>query len=325
MRKVILGRSMLEVTAIAYGTWQFGGDWGPVDEDAAIEAIRAARQLGVTFFDTAQGYGFGRAERVLGRALADELRSVRGELVLATKGGLRMDGDRLGRAASPDWLRRGVDASLQALGVDYIDLFQLHWPDPATPITQSAEALAALVDEGLIHHVGVSNFSVAEMQEFSAVVPVETLQSAYHLFRRDIEGDVLGYTAAEGIGVLVYGPLAHGLLGGVLSDDTAFPADDWRSGNSAFTGEPFRRNLAVVDELRFVASLRGATVGQLAVAWTLANPAVNVAIVGSRRPEHLRESVGALDLQLTAADLAEIDSIMVNAVPMGGPTPEAMP
>lgn len=324
MQTVTLGATGLKVTPLAYGTWQFGGDWGPVDEQAAIAAIGHARSLGINFFDTAQAYGFGRSERLLGRALAADLRWLREQVVIATKGGLRMDGDRLVRDASPAWLRKGVEASLDALGIGYIDLYQVHWPDPATPIRETAAALADLVGEGLIRHVGVSNYSTAQIEEFSAVLPVETVQPPYHLFRRDIEAGLLPYAAARDIGVLAYGPLAHGLLGGAITGATTFGPGDWRAHSPAFTGEGFARNLQVVAALRAFAARRGATIAQLAVAWVLANPAVQVAIVGARTPAHLAESLGALELTLSQADLAEIDHIMAAAVPVGGPTPEGM-
>lgn len=324
VRTVTLGSTGLKVTPIAYGTWQFGGDWGPVDEQAAVAAIRQARSLGINFFDTAQAYGFGRSERLLGRALAADLRRARDEVVIATKGGLRLVGDRLVRDSSPAWLRQGVEASLQALGTDHIDLYLVHWPDVATPIGETAAALAGLVDEGLIRHVGVSNYSTAQLTDFAAALPVETIQPPYHLFRRDVEADLLPYARAHHLGVLAYAPLAHGLLGGAITKATRFGADDWRSHSQAFTGAGFRRNLEVVAALGRFAAGRGATVGQLAVAWVLANPAVQVAIVGSRTPAHLRASLGALDLALDHGDLAEIDSIMSAAVPVGGPTPEGM-
>ena len=168
----------------------------------------------------------------------------------------------------------------------------------------------------------MSNYSAAEILEFSAVLPVETVQPPYHPFRRDIEADLLPYAAAHGIGVLAYEPLAHGLLGGAIAETTTFDADDWRSHSRAFTGEGFARNLEVVAALRRFAADRGATISQLAVAWVLAHPAVQVAIVGARTPA-LAESVGALDLTLSHGDLAEIDHIMAAAVPVGGPTRKA--
>ena len=324
MKTVLLGATGLEVTPLAYGTWQFGGDWGPVDEQASIAAIQHARSLGINFFDTAQAYGFGRAERLLGRALAADLRTARDSVVIATKGGLRMDGETLVRDASPAWLRKGVEASLDALGTDYIDLYQVHWPDPHTPISETASALADLVGDGLIRHVGVSNYTTGQIDEFSSVLPAETIQPPYHLFRRDIEADLLPYAAAHDIGVLAYGPLAHGLLGGAITEATTFGPGDWRAHSPAFTGAGFARNLRVVAALRDFAARRDATIAQLAVAWVLAHPAVQVAIVGARTPAHLAESLGAADLPLSQADLAEIDHIMAAAVPVGGPTPEGM-
>ncbi|HZU74256.1 MAG TPA: aldo/keto reductase, partial [Acidimicrobiales bacterium] len=303
---------------------QYGGDWGPVDEGAAVTAIKRAWDAGINFFDTAQAYGFGRAEGIVGRALADELAHNREGVVLATKGGLRMAGERLVRDSSPEWLRRGVESSLEALRTDHIDLYQVHWPDPATPLVETAEALRELRDEGLIGHVGVSNYSVDQIAEFSRALAVETVQPPYHLFRRDIEADLLPYAQDHDTGVLVYGPLAHGLLGGTMTAATTFPDDDWRSHHPAFTGAGFRANLAAVDALALMAARRGATAGQLALAWVLGHPAVQVAIVGSRHPDHLAESIGALDLRLDDADRAEIERIMATAQPIGGPAPEAM-
>jgi aryl-alcohol dehydrogenase-like predicted oxidoreductase len=221
MQQATLGQTGLRVSTIAFGTWQLGGDWGATDESAAIAAISRAAEQGVTIFDTAQGYGFGASERLLARALHGRNRA---ELVIATKGGLRpLPTGGITRDASPAWIRAGVEASLTALDTDYIDLYQLHWPDPATPLQATAEELAKLRADGRIRHVGVSNFDAAQLEDFSATLPVETLQPPYHLFRRDIETSVLPYTAAHDIGVLVYGPLAHGLLGGHLRPGATFP------------------------------------------------------------------------------------------------------
>src|ERR1700712_5167888 len=256
MKMATLGRSGLHVSRIAFGTWQLGGEWGRFDEDAAISAIRRARELGVNFFDTAQAYGFGASEHILGKALRDELARERDELVIATKGGLRQTDSGLVRDASPEWLRKGVDASLTALGIDHIDLYQVHWPDPTIPVTETAGALHDLVIEGKISHVGVSNYNAEQMAGFSATLPVETLQPPYHLFRREIEGEVLPYCRGNNIGVLVYGPLAHGLLTGTLSAHTAFADDDWRKASAVFEGDAYRRNLAAVRGLEKLAANR---------------------------------------------------------------------
>jgi hypothetical protein len=322
MRDVRLEATDLRVSAICFGTWSFGGEWGHVDEEAADATIGRALEAGINFFDTAQGYGFGRSERLLADALWSRAR--RQDVVVATKGGLRMDGDRLVRDASPAWLRQGVETSLRNLRTDYLDLYQIHWPDPATPAEETGAALGELVRAGKIRHVGVSNYGVAEMEALGRVVPVGTLQPPYHLFRRDIEAEVLPYCAARGIGVLVYGPLAHGLLSGAMTAQTTFPADDWRSQSSDFSGPTFARNLKVVDALAGFASARGLSLVELAVAWTLSHPAVDVAIVGARRPAHLDGIVGAADVKLTDDDRAEIDRIMAAAAPVHGPTPEGM-
>ncbi len=327
MERVRLGMTDLQVSPICFGTWQLGGDWGAVDERDAAAAIRAALDLGVNMFDTAQAYGFGASERLLGRALAPELRSRRDEIVVATKGGLRPgdgDGDGVVRDASPAWLRAGVEQSLTALGVDYIDLYQLHWPDPDVPVAETAGALQELVDEGKIRHVGVSNFGPRQMAEFARTRPVETLQPPYHLFRRGIEGKVLPYCAEHDIGVLVYGPLAHGLLTGAISEDTKFEASDWRARSALFAGDTLRRNLEAVRRLERLAGELGTTVSALAIAWTLANPAVDVAIVGARSIGHIEESVGAANLKLEDVDLEEIDTIVAGAITVGGPSPESV-
>ena len=316
----------LEVSPIAFGAWQLGGEWGQFDADEAVAAIRHARGLGVNLFDTAQGYGFGASERVLGRALRDDLDKRRDEVVIATKGGLRMTEDGLVRDSSPEWLRSGVDDSLRALDVDHIDLYQVHWRDPKVPFAETGGALQELVDAGKIRHIGVSNFDAAQMAEFARTRAAETLQPPYHLFRRDIEADVLPYCLRHDVGVLVYGPLAHGLLTGALNEDTTFDPDDWRSGAPFFKGEAFRRNIQVVRELeRFASEQIGVSVGRLAIAWALANPAVHVAIVGARSPKHVEDSVGAAELRLSEADLEQIDRIMAGSVPLSGPSPEMMP
>jgi hypothetical protein len=318
------GTTALNVSRICFGTWQAGGDWGSVDENQIASAIRAAREEGINFFDTAQAYGFGASERLLGKALAGDVRNRRDEIVIATKGGLRIQGERLVRDASPAWLRAGVESSLKALGTDYIDLYQVHWPDPATPIRETATALDALVREGKIRFLGVSNFDVVQMAEFGETRKLDALQPPYHLFRRDVEREILPYCKAHGIGVLIYGPLAHGLLSGTMNEQTTFAPDDWRSKSSVFRGEEFAKNLRVVSALKAFAVKRGMSVAQLAIAWTLANPAVDVAIVGVRNPKHVGELARASRIPLVPEDLREIDTILAAAVPVGGPSPEGM-
>ena len=323
MEKIRLGRSGLEVSPIAFGTWQLGGDWGATDEEAAVAAIRRAADSGINFFDTAQAYGFGASETILAKALKGRPRD---QVVIATKGGLRpIAGGGVERDSSPDWIRRSVDSSLEALGTDYIDLYQVHWPDAKVPFEETAGALAELKAAGKIRHVGVSNFDADLMDEFSRTLPVETLQPVYHLFRRDIEESVLPYAKAHDIGVLVYGPLGHGLLSGALTPETRFSPDDWRSKSDVFQGEPYRRNLRVVSALdRFAQLELGTSVSRLAIAWTLANPAVHVAIVGTRNPKHIEDAIAAAELELDPSALRRIEDIVSDEVRVGGPSPESV-
>ena len=310
MRNTTLGKTGLEVSRVAFGTWQIGGDYGSFDEERALGAIRHAREKGVTLFDTAFGYGKGAAETLLGKALRDDLDHRRDEIVIATKGGITpWDEDRqrdAGRAA----IREQVEASLRNLGVDHIDLYQIHWPDPATPQAETAETLQELVDAGKIRHAGVSNYDVGQLEDFEKTRPVETLQPPYHLFRRGIEAEVLPWCHEHNVGVLAYSPLGSGLLTGGMSPDTTFDDDDWRSQSEGFTGEPFHRNLAIVDELVELARSFGISVGQLAIAWTLANPAVHVAIAGARSADHIDDSLAAADVDLDSDTLARIDQIV---------------
>jgi aryl-alcohol dehydrogenase-like predicted oxidoreductase len=320
MKYITLGKTNLKVSRIAFGTWQLGGDWGATDTDAATRAIREAADNGVTFFDTAQGYGFGASEQMLASALKGLPRE---QLIIATKGGLRPREGGVTRDSSAAWITQGVESSLRALDMEYIDLYQVHWPDPAVPFEETATALAQLVAHGKIRHVGVSNFDAAQMDAFSATLPVETLQPVYHLLRREIEDDILPYTAKNNIGVLIYGPLAHGILGGGLTTNSHFDAGDWRAHSPVFQGDVFAHNLQRVAELSdFAQRELGVTVGQLAVAWTLANPAVHSAIVGTRNPRHVQEALAAVDIVLDADTLSRIDAILHDVTPISGPSPE---
>jgi aryl-alcohol dehydrogenase-like predicted oxidoreductase len=325
MQYTNLGDRGPRVSRIAFGNWSAGGDWGRVDRDAAIAATREALDLGINLFDTAHAYGFGAAEQLLGEALRPEIRSARESLVIATKGGLRQDDGLTVRDSSPAALRRDLESSLRAIGTDYVDIFQVHWPDPATPIETTAETLGQFVQEGLVRFVGVSNYDARQMTTFQRVRPIDTLQPPYHLFRRDIEATILPFAQEHGIGVLVYGPLAHGLLSGRMTEETTFTGDDWRSKSDLFVGETFRRNLAAVRDLTQLAARRDATVAQLAIAWTLANAAVDVAIVGARSAKQIRQTAPGADLRLAPEDIAQIESKLRGDVAVGGPAPEAMP
>ena len=320
MRSITHGRTGLEVSRIAFGTWQLGGEWGSFDEAAAIDAIRGARDLGITLFDTAQAYGFGASEELLGRALRPELTSDREGVVIATKGGIRPPE----RDTSQAFLRKGVEESLRHLDVDVIDVCQVHWPDRDVPAEETAGALQEMVDEGKIRFAGVSNYGVADMEAFEAVRPVDTLQPPYHLFQRTIEAEILPFARAHDIGVLAYSPLASGLLAGRIDEDTTFEPDDWRGQASAYAGEALRRNLAVVRQLEGLAADLGISLSQLAIAWVLAQPGVHVAIVGARSRGNIAASAAAGEVELSPEALARIDEIAADAEQIEGATPEGV-
>ena len=318
MRYTRLGRSGLNVSRICFGTWQFGGDWGSIDRDEAIGAVRAALDAGVTFFDTAQAYGFGTSEALLAEALGDDIH--RDDVIVATKGGLRQADGGVQRDSSPEFLRDGVEQSLAKLGVEAIDLYQVHWPDHETPFEETGAALKELVDAGKIRHVGVSNFSPTEMEQLSRTIEVETDQPPYNLFNRAVEADVLPWCREHEVGVLAYGPLSHGLLSGRF-DPSQLEDNDWRRGHQPFEGEALERNLEAVERLTEFAEQRGHTLPQLAVAWVLAQPGATVAIVGARRPAHVEGIAPAAEVSLSEDDIAEIDEL-TGAARAWGLTPE---
>jgi len=322
-----LGTTDLTVSTLCFGNWQGAGDWGDIPEDQLLATTRRAFDLGIRFFDTAQAYGFGRAEELLGRALAGQLKgSARDEVVIATKGGLRAVGrdgdDGVTRDSSPGWLRQGIDDSLRALGVDHIDVYAVHWPDVDTPFDETARALEDAVQAGKIRYVGLSNFSTEQLDAFAETRPVDAYQPGYHLFRRTIEESELPWCAEHGTGVYVYGPMAHGMATGKMTPDHQFEESDWRGSSDDFRGEGFRTNLAIVDRLEAFARERDHTMPELAVAWTLSHPAIDAAIVGARNPEQVEGVIGAGDFPLSAEDRAAIDQLLEGASPVRGLTPE---
>jgi aryl-alcohol dehydrogenase-like predicted oxidoreductase len=321
VQRIKLGRTDLEVSRICLGTWQFGGEWGEIDRGEAIAAVARARELGIDFFDTAQAYGFGVSEQLLAQALEGVPRE---QVVLATKGGLRKEGDELLRDSSPQWLRAGLEASLRHLGTDYVDIYQMHWPDASTRFAETAAALDEFVQEGKVRFVGASNFDAGQIAEFDRARRLDTLQPPYHMLRREIEEATLPYCREHDIGVLAYGPLAHGLLSGNFTRDSRLAQDDWRAGSDLFSGASFERNLEIVERLKELARELDITVAQLAIAWTLAHPAVHVAIVGARRAAHVEGAAPAADVHLDEDALARIEQILAPAAAVGGPSPEGV-
>jgi aryl-alcohol dehydrogenase-like predicted oxidoreductase len=318
MQTTMLGRTDLEVSRICLGTWQFSGSFGDINRDDAQAAVKRARELGINFFDTAQAYGFGAAETLLAEALAEVPRE---QVIIATKGGLRSADGVMVRDSSPGWLRAGLEASLRHLDTDYIDLYQVHWPDRSTPMEQTAATLQEFVDEGKVRYVGASNFDLPELVDFERTRKLDSLQPPYHLLRREIEDEVLPYCLEHGVGVLIYAPLAHGLLSGRFTRETTMADNDWRSRSDVFSGDGYDRNLEVVAALSALAGEHGLTVAELAIAWTLSNPAVDVAIVGARHAGHVEQSAPAGDVQLDPLMLESIENILTGAVPVGGPVP----
>ena len=307
-----LGQSGPEISTVGFGAWAAGGPWkvgwGPQSDEDSVAAIRRSLDLGCNWIDTAAIYGLGHSEAVVGQALQGLDRST---VIVATKCG-RVP-DETGTPHSdlrPAAIREQLRESLKRLKMDYVDLFQIHWPDneTGTPLEESWAALAELQTEGLVRFLGVSNFTVDQLQTCEAIRHVDSLQPPYSLLRRDVEADVLPWCQKNGVGVVVYSPMQAGLLSGTFQLDRV-AKDDWRRRNPFFQEPQLSRNLAFVERLRPIAARHGRTVGQLAIAWTLAQPGVTAAIVGARRPEQVEQNVGAMDWQVTEDELREIETV----------------
>lgn len=307
-----LGDSDLDLTPLGFGAWAIGGGdwafgWGTQDDRDSVAAIREALDLGVNWIDTAPVYGLGRSEEVVAKALEGVPRRP----FVFTKCGRVWDEHReIGKRLKADSIRAECEASLRRLRVDCIDLMQIHWPEPDEDVEEGWTACARLKEEGKVRWIGVSNFSVAQLERARRIAPVTSLQPPYSLLRRDIEAEILPWCAAHGVGVLAYSPLASGLLTGAWTKarHAALPDDDWRKAKNPLFQEPrFTRHLEVVDVLREIAAARGVSPGAVALAWVLANPAVTAAIVGARRPGQFADHVAAATLRLTAAERAAIE------------------
>ena len=311
LRTTELGSTGLEITRVGLGAWAIGGggfewSWGTQEDEESIAAIHRALELGVNWIDTAAQYGFGHSEEVVGQAIAglDERPFV------FTKGGQPQGpGGATLHDLTRDGLRRELEGSLSRLGLETVDLYQIHWPIPDEQIEEGWSALVELRDEGLARHIGVSNFSVEQLRRIQQTAPVETLQPPYSLIARDVEDEILPFAEREGIGVIVYSPMGSGLLSGSMSRERidALPDDDWRRRSPEFRDPRLAEHLALVERLRTVAERHGTTPGAVAVAWTLQNEAVDGAIVGFRRPDQVDPIVAAANLELDDEDVAEIE------------------
>jgi aryl-alcohol dehydrogenase-like predicted oxidoreductase len=294
----------LTTSAVGLGCMGFSQAYGPADDAQSVVAIRDALDAGVTLVDTAMSYGGGHNETLVGRALAGR----RDRVVLATKFGIVRGDDGARLDGRPEHVRAYCEASLRRLGTDVIDLYYLHRPDPAVPVADTVGAMAALVADGKVRHLGVSEVSPAQLAEAAAVHPLAAVQTEWSLSWREPEDDVVPAARRLGVGVVAYSPLGRGLLTGALPGGT-FGAGDFRAGDPRFAGDNLDRNLALAAELRRLAAARGATLGQLALAWLIAQGPDVVPIPGSRNPARVLENAAAGDLILGADDLAALERV----------------
>jgi aryl-alcohol dehydrogenase-like predicted oxidoreductase len=307
-----LGRTGMEITQIGFGAWAIGGGnwefgWGSQEDEESIAAIHYALEHGINWIDTAAAYGFGHSEEVVGRALE----GVSERPYVFTKCSLlEGPGRRVEHSLKRDSVLREAEASLKRLNVDAIDLYQIHWPNPEPDIEEGWAAMAELKEQGLVRHIGVSNFDVDQLRRIQSIAPVETLQPQYSLIERDIEQDVLPYCRREGIGVIVYSPMGSGLLSGKMTRERIedMPDDDWRREDPRFQDPQLTENLELVERLRVIAERHHTVPGAVAVAWTLRHPAVDAAIVGFRRPDQVEPLLAAANLELSDQEIQEIEA-----------------
>ena len=310
MENITLGNSGISSSRIGLGTWAIGGwMWGGTDEAQAIATIRSALDRGISLIDTAPVYGFGTSESLVGKALSTP--ALRQQAVIATKAGLEWSSGKPRRDSRPARLRQELEDTLRRLRTDYIDLYQIHWPDPLVPIEDVAAELARMHRDGKIRAIGVSNFNPGQMGAFRAAAPLHTVQPPYNLFERGIDADVLPYASDSGLTVLAYGALCRGLLSGRITADTQFEGDDLRRADPKFADTRLRsRYLEAVRALDALARERyGRDVLSLAVRWVL-DRGPTVALWGARRPDQLDAVAGALGWTLDAETMKDIDAIL---------------
>jgi aryl-alcohol dehydrogenase-like predicted oxidoreductase len=313
----ILGNSDLQLTAIGLGAWAIGGSdwqyaWGPQDDKDSIEAIHRALDLGINWIDTAAVYGLGHSEEVVGRAVKPSSHKP----YIFTKCSRLWNSDgSIYSSLSPASLASELEGSLHRLGVETIDLYQIHWPQPDEEIEAAWEAMERFREQGKVRWIGVSNYSVEQMKRIQKIAPITSLQPPYSMLRRAIEAEILPFTRANNIGVINYSPMLSGMLTGKMTAERAstLPADDWRRKNIEFSEPRLSKNLRLVEQLREIGNGHGVSPGVVAVAWTLHNPAITAAIVGGRSGKQVEETAAALDFRLSQNEYERIGaSLEVN-------------
>lgn len=318
-----LGKTGMDITPVGFGAWAIGGDaWGPQDDTASVAAIRHAVESGVNWIDTAAIYGRGHSEEIVAEALKGIAKDARP--FIFTKCGLiwdPSDKSKVSRSGEPKSIQREVEASLKRLGVEVIDLYQMHWPASDVPLEEYWQALLDVKAAGKVLHVGLSNHDAAQLAVCEAIGHVETLQPPFSMIRRDVGADILPWCKEHGTGTIVYSPMQAGLLTGTFSVERAakLPDSDWRKKDAQFTGEKLQENLALVEALRPVAEKHGASIGSVALAWALAWPGLTATIVGARSPEQIDGWIGAATLTLDADDFASIDKAIATTGAGTGP------
>ena len=314
MQKRQLGNSDMQITTIGLGAWAMGGGnwrvgWGPQDDQDSIDTIHQALDAGMNWIDTAAVYGIGHSERIVGEAL----KGMANKPYIFTKcSRLEAEDGSLYGNLKRDTIRRECEESLKRLQVEAIDLYQIHWPQPDEDIEEGWQTMAELQKEGKVRWIGVSNFNASQMQRAQAIAPITSLQPPYSMIRRDIEAAVLPYCQQNNIGVIVYSPMASGLLTGAMTRERAasLPDNDWRSRSAEFQEPRLSRNLELVEILHTIGERHQQPPGAVAIAWTLKHPAVTAAIVGARRPDQIEGITGGADIELTEAEIQQIEAFL---------------
>ncbi len=308
-----LGNSDLKITPIGIGAWAMGGPgyrfaWGSQDDAESIAAIRHGLELGINWIDTAAVYGLGHSEEVVGRAI----KGLSTQPYIFSKCERIWDeAGEISKSLKPDSIRREVEASLRRLQIDRIDLYQIHWPEPEEDLEEGWSTLVDLQKEGKVRQIGVCNFNVQQLERIQTIAPVTSLQPPYSLLRRGIEAEILPYAAEASMGVIAYSPMASGLLTGKMTVERAsnLSESDWRSRSDEFRDPKLSQNLRVASKLEDVGKRHGRTAGEVAISWTLRDPAVTGSIVGVRSPEQVDGIIGAGEFRLSLEEISEIEQV----------------